>query len=137
KPASVKLLLNGGEKITFPLKNGYFAFQGIPAGTHLIEVSAPGFFFSPLRVDVSARLHGQVRASRSRPEEFSPKREPFSVLGLLKSPMGLMVAFMLIAVVVLPKLMDNIDPEEMKKIQEEMRNRPSPSFSNLLQGARS
>ncbi|EFJ08694.1 hypothetical protein SELMODRAFT_131306, partial [Selaginella moellendorffii] len=152
KPASVKLLLNGGEKITFPLKNGYFAFQGIPAGTHLIEVSAPGFFFSPLRVDVSARLHGQVRASLvetgrvlsgnlvlepMRQEQYFEKREPFSVLGLLKSPMGLMVAFMLIAVVVLPKLMDNIDPEEMKKIQEEMRNRPSPSFSNLLQGARS
>ncbi|KAJ7556335.1 hypothetical protein O6H91_05G078900 [Diphasiastrum complanatum] len=149
KAANVKIILNGGQRITFIRPDGYFSFQGIPAGTHLIEVCAMGYFFSPVRVDVSARLHGQVRASLIetgrvlsdalileplKEEQYFEKREPFSVLGLLKSPMGLMVGFMLLAVFVLPKLMDSIDPEEMKRVQEEMRNRPAPSFSNLLQG---
>jgi hypothetical protein len=61
------------------------------------------------------------------------KREPFSAMGLLKSPMGLMIGFMVVCVFLLPKLMDQIDPEEMKRVQEEMRNKPSP-LSNLLQG---
>ena len=35
-------------------------------------------------------------------------REPFSVMSLLKSPMGLMVGFMVLMVFVMPKLMENI-----------------------------
>jgi hypothetical protein len=36
------------------------------------------------------------------------KREPFSAMGLLKSPMGLMIGFMVVCVFLLPKLMDQI-----------------------------
>ncbi|OAE29547.1 hypothetical protein AXG93_702s1000 [Marchantia polymorpha subsp. ruderalis] len=149
KTANIKVVLNGGEQLTFIRPDGYFAFQGVTAGTHLLEVVAMGYYFSPVRVDVSARLHGQVRAiavetrrtlpdalvlEPLREEFYYERREPFSVVGLLKSPMGLMVGFMLVAVFLLPKLMDSIDPEEMKRVQEEMRNQPAPSFSNLLQG---
>ena len=35
-------------------------------------------------------------------------REPFSVMSLLKSPMGLMVGFMVLMVFVMPKMMENI-----------------------------
>jgi hypothetical protein len=76
-----------------------------------------------VRVDVSSRLQGQVRASlvetgRSLPdslvleplreEYYYEKREPFSAMGLLKSPMGLMIGFMVVCVFLLPKLMDQI-----------------------------
>uniref|UniRef100_A0A0D6QXM7 ER membrane protein complex subunit 7 beta-sandwich domain-containing protein n=1 Tax=Araucaria cunninghamii TaxID=56994 RepID=A0A0D6QXM7_ARACU len=126
----------------------FFSFYNVPAGTHLIEVVAMGYFFSPVRVDVSARLHGKVQAYQTenrrllnelvleplREEYYYEKREPFSPMALLKSPMGLMVGFMVVAVFLLPKLMESIDPEEMKRAQEEMRNQPGPSFANLLQG---
>ncbi|KAL3679889.1 hypothetical protein R1sor_022845 [Riccia sorocarpa] len=95
--------------------------QGMAAGTHLLEVVAMGCYISPVRVDVSARLHGQ-------------RREPFSLVGLLKSPMGLMVGVMVVAVFLLAKLMESIDPEDMKRVQKEMRNQPTPSFNSLLQG---
>ncbi|KAH9566708.1 hypothetical protein CY35_04G143000 [Sphagnum magellanicum] len=148
KTSNIKVVLNGGQKLSFVRSDGSFAFQGVPAGTHLLEVVALGYFFSPVRVDVSSRLQGQVRASlvetgRSLPdslvleplreEYYYEKREPFSAMGLLKSPMGLMIGFMVVCVFLLPKLMDQIDPEEMKRVQEEMRNKPSP-LSNLLQG---
>lgn len=149
KTSNVKISLNSGQKVAFVRPDGYFAFTGIPAGTHLLEVIAPGFLFSPVRVDVSARLNGQLQATLTetrrilseplvleplRVESYYEKREPLSLMGLLKSPMGLMVGFMGIAVFLLPKLMENIDPEEMKRMQEEMRNQPAPSLTSFLQG---
>lgn len=149
KASNVMVILNAGQKVAFIRPDGYFAFPGVPAGTHLLEVVAPGYFFSPVRVDVSARLNGQIQATLTetrrilseplileplREEIYFEKREPFSLMGLLKSPMGLMVGFMAVAVFLLPKLMENIDPEEMKKVQEEMRNQPAPSITNFLQG---
>lgn len=35
-------------------------------------------------------------------------REPFNVMAILKSPMGLMVGFMVVVVFLMPKLMENI-----------------------------
>jgi len=148
KTANMKVVLNGGQQVSFIRSDGSFAFHGVPAGTHLLEVVALSYFFSPVRVDVSSRLQGQVRATYVegnrripeslileplREEYYYERREPFSLLGLLKSPMGLMIGFMLICVVLLPKLMDSIDPEELKRIQETQRNQPSP-LANLLQG---
>eukprot|EP00270_Netrium_digitus_P006441 TRINITY_DN1892_c0_g1_i1.p1 TRINITY_DN1892_c0_g1~~TRINITY_DN1892_c0_g1_i1.p1 ORF type:complete len:206 (-),score=71.28 TRINITY_DN1892_c0_g1_i1:304-921(-) len=134
---AVKIFLDGGERVAFPRTDGRFSLHGVSAGTHLLEVAAIGVFFPPVRLDVSARLNGQVRAAMAedpstllpdplvlipaRTEEYYEKREPLSVLSILKSPMGLMVAFMVVAMVILPRLMDSIDPEEMKKMQEEMR----------------
>jgi hypothetical protein len=63
KTSNIKVVLNGGQKLSFVRSDGSFAFQGVPAGTHLLEVVALGYFFSPVRVDVSSRLQGQVRAS--------------------------------------------------------------------------
>eukprot|EP00250_Pteridium_aquilinum_P034748 c8042_g1_i1 orf=390-1040(-) len=149
KASNVKISLNAGQKVAYIRPDGYFAFHGVPAGTHLLEVIAPGYFFSPVRVDVSARLNGQLQATLTetrriiseplvleplREEIYFEKREPLSLMGLLKSPMGLMVGFMAVAVFVLPKLMENIDPEEMKRMQEEMRNQPAPSLTNFLPG---
>lgn len=152
KSANVQVIWNGGQQKTFVRPDGYFAFQGVTAGTHLIEVFAAGYSFSPVRVDVSARLHGKVRAlavetrryysdalvlEPNRQEGYYEVRETFSALALVKTPMGMMVCFMVVALLVLPRLMDSIDPEEMKKVQEDMRNKPAPSFSSLLQGAKS
>lgn len=35
-------------------------------------------------------------------------REPFSIMSLVKSPMGLMMGFMLVVVFLMPKLMENM-----------------------------
>ncbi|GER51705.1 ER membrane protein complex subunit 7 homolog [Striga asiatica] len=115
-------------------------------GTHLIEVAAIGFFFSPVRVDVSARNPGKVQAALTenrrvlselvlepmREEQYYEIREPFSVMSIVKSPMGLMIGFMVIVVFLMPKL---VDAEELKRAQEEMGNQGVPSIANFLAGA--
>lgn len=149
KTSDVKVVLNGGQRITFLRPDGYFSFHNVPAGTHLIEVAAIGHFFSPVRVDVSARNPGKVQAALTenrrslnelvleplREEQYYEIREPFSIMSLVKSPMGLMVGFMLIVVFLMPKLVENMDPEEMRRAQEEMRSQGVPTLSNLLPGA--
>ncbi|XP_021887766.1 ER membrane protein complex subunit 7 homolog [Carica papaya] len=146
KLSNVKVRLNGGQNVTFLRPDGYFSFHNVPAGTHLIEVDAIGFFFSPVRVDVSARHPGKIQAALTenrrglaelvleplREEQYYEIREPFSIMSIVKSPMGLMVGFMVIVVFLMPKLMENIDPEEMRRAQEEMRNQGVPSLSSLL-----
>ncbi|KAH6761415.1 EamA-like transporter family [Perilla frutescens var. frutescens] len=146
KVSNVKIILNGGEKVTFVRPDGYFSFHNVPAGTHLIEVAALGYFFSPVRVDVSARHPGKVQAALTEnrralselvleplaEEQYFEIREPFSVLSLVKSPMGLMIGFMVIVMFLMPKL---VDPEELKRAQEEMGNQGVPSIANFLSGA--
>ncbi|XP_073050744.1 ER membrane protein complex subunit 7 homolog [Primulina eburnea] len=146
KLSNVKVILNGGQKVTFLRPDGYFSFHNVPAGTHLIEVAAIGYFFSPVRVDVSARNPGKVQAALTetrraltelvleplQEEQYYEMREPFSVTSIFKSPMGLMVGFMVIVMFVMPKL---VDPEELKRAQEEMGNQGVPSLANLLTGA--
>ncbi|XP_070038704.1 ER membrane protein complex subunit 7 homolog isoform X2 [Nicotiana tomentosiformis] len=179
KASNVKVLLNGGQRVTFLRPDGYFSLypsymsmcmqrargrlccyfsnsltldfksHNVPAGTHLIEVSAIGYFFSPVRVDVSARNPGKVQAALTEnrrslielvleplgDEQYYEIREPFSIMSLVKSPMGLMVGFMLVVMFLMPKLVENMDPEEIRKAQEEMRSQGVPSLSSLLPGA--
>ncbi|CAL9227685.1 unnamed protein product [Arabidopsis halleri] len=150
KFSNIKVILNGGQHVTFLRPDGYFTFHKVPAGTHLIEVYAMGYFFSPVRVDVSARHRGKVQATLTetrrsltelvleplRAEQYYEMREPFSVMSILKSPMGLMVGFMVVVVFLMPKLMENIDPEEMKSAQEQMRSQGVPSLTSLLPASR-
>ncbi|KAK3020357.1 hypothetical protein RJ639_047810 [Escallonia herrerae] len=126
-----------------------FSSHNVPAGTHLIEVAAVGYFFSPVRVDVSARNPGKVQAALTenrrglnelvleplRDEQYYEIREPFNIMSLVKSPMGLMVGFMVIVMFLMPKLVENMDPEEMRRAQEEMRSQGVPSLANLIPGA--
>ncbi|KAI4376882.1 hypothetical protein MLD38_014590 [Melastoma candidum] len=149
KISDAEVTLNGGSRITFLRPDGYFSFHNISAGTHLIEVSVIGYFFSPVRVDVSARNPGKVQAALTetrrslselvleplREEHYYEIREPFSIMSLVKSPMGLMVGFMLFAMFLMPKLAENMDPEEMRRTQEEMRSQGVPSLANMLPGA--
>lgn len=150
KASNVKIILDGGDHISFVRSDGYFTLVGVSPGPHYLEVSAPGASFHPVRLDVSARRKGEVTAMVIKEEEsfiipcdplvlephaaeaYFEKREPITVWGFLKSPMGMMVAFMAVVVFLLPRLMDSIDPEEMKQMQEEMKRQPTPSISTLL-----
>lgn len=148
KLTGAKVVLNGGQHVTFLKPDGYFSFNNVPAGTHLIEVAAIGYFFSPVRVDVSARNPGKVQAALTenrrglnelvlepfKEEQYYEIREPFSIMSIVKSPMGLMVGFMVVVVFLMPKMVENMDTEEIKRAQEEMRNQGIPSLANLLPG---
>eukprot|EP00897_Mesotaenium_endlicherianum_P008620 jgi/Mesen1/7787/ME000408S06891 len=124
KPSETKVILDGGVRMTIPRLDGYFSFSEVAPGTHLVEVVAMGVYFPPVRLDVSARLRGQVRAAyvedprRLLPDplvlsplsiqEYYEKREPLSLWKLMWTPAGMMVTFLIVVVVILPKMLDGI-----------------------------
>ncbi|KAF6152832.1 hypothetical protein GIB67_025850 [Kingdonia uniflora] len=86
-----------------------FVEKNMPAGAHLIEVTSIGYFFSPVHVDASGRNAGSIQAILTENRSLSELiKEPFSILSLVKSPMGLMMCFMVVVVFLMPKLVENI-----------------------------
>ncbi|XP_019249020.1 PREDICTED: ER membrane protein complex subunit 7 homolog isoform X2 [Nicotiana attenuata] len=131
KASNVKVILNGGQRVTFLRPDGYFS------------LSLSGF---QVRVDVSARNPGKVQAALTEnrrslielvleplsEEQYYEIKEPFSIMSLVKTPVGLMIGFTLFVMFLMPKLAENMDPEEIRRTQEEMRNQGVPTLSSLL-----
>ncbi|CAI5510057.1 unnamed protein product, partial [Closterium sp. Naga37s-1] len=100
--------------------------SALSPGAHTLQVSAPGAFFLPVTLQVSAKHAGNFRAMVIREqgpaslsidpliispfaaEEYFERRQPFSIWTIVKSPMGIMICFMLVVMVVLPRLADSI-----------------------------
>eukprot|EP00243_Klebsormidium_subtile_P006802 TRINITY_DN293_c0_g1_i1.p1 TRINITY_DN293_c0_g1~~TRINITY_DN293_c0_g1_i1.p1 ORF type:complete len:204 (-),score=24.35 TRINITY_DN293_c0_g1_i1:93-704(-) len=147
KPASIKILLDGGRYVAFPRIDGYFAFYDIPSGSHILEVVALGYYFAPLKIDASSK-RGEVRASLAEnhrrvlpqplvltpimPVSYYEIRQPVTVWTFAKNPMVLMMAFSLFAIYGLPAMTAGMDPEEIKAVQEQMKT--SGGLGALLTG---
>lgn len=134
-----KVLLNGGEHIALVRADGTFEFHELPAGTYVAEPFMVDYVFSPIRIDVSTRERGRIRVTSTtgrqeklpyplqiRPErkaEYFQQREPYNFWGLLKNPMVIMMGITAFMVIVMPRMMSNMDPEEleeMKRMQSKM-----------------
>ena len=86
-----------------------------------------------MRVDVSAKTQGKLRALMTHnrlplpfpiPIEplvanpvFFEKREGFNWSGMLMNPMVLMMGVTVLIMFVFPKMMQNMDPEQLKEMQ--------------------
>jgi len=152
-PTSTMVL--DGEPRTLSRVDGSFSIDGVAPGIHVLEAASPMFDFPVLTVSVSEdgqilgtflfnkkrreMRHPFVLQAVSRPVYFEP-RKTISVMSILGNPMLLMMGFMLLVTYALPKLQEGMDPEELKKMQEEMKknqaSQPDPQkmLSNLFGG---
>lgn len=156
-PPSAKLVLeleHGVVPVTTIVKaDGSWALLEVPPGTHMLHVAALGYVFPVYRIDVSAKHHGRTRISFAEDkrqvleepfvlepykeaEYFEPRQE-FSIASLFKNPMYLMMAVSIVMMFLLPKMMENMDPEELKQMQERMAAMQSGGggFSEALKQA--
>jgi len=141
KYVDARVLLNGGERVALVRADGSFRFDDVQVGrSYLVEAVMKGQVFAPVRVTVSGSKGsgGAVKVKAHLPTPTSPRvtyplqlrstraavyysvREPVNWLGLLKNPMAIMMIVTLVMVVVMPRMMNNMDPaelEEMKKMQ--------------------
>jgi len=136
-PSEIKVILNGGQYSTFVRVDGGFALQDVSAGTHWLEVVCAKYAFDPVTIHVSAKHNGRIKATvfddpsfelryplRLQPvrvAQYFEIREPFSFGAYLKNPMVLMMGVTLLIGFVMPKLAANVDPEEMKRVQAELK----------------
>ncbi|TMW69341.1 hypothetical protein Poli38472_001497 [Pythium oligandrum] len=149
KVAPYRILLNGGEQVTYARADGAFVFRDITPGRYVIDIPAEDRLFSQYKVDIAE--DGVVRAieyqypgaPKARAEyplavepvaefEYFEEREKFSILQLIMNPSFLTIIVPVGLLYLLPKLSEAMmDPEEFKKAQEEMGTQDP---SALLQG---
>jgi hypothetical protein len=157
----VRVVINAGAYVSLPRQDGSFTFHAvspprragcpcrhevapcllaspwcaqIPPGSYLLEVYDTQRVWPTVRVDVSAKTQGKLRALMTHnrlplplplPLEplvakpsFFEKREGFKISSILMNPMAIMMGVTLLIMVVMPKMMANMDPEQLKEMQQ-------------------
>jgi len=142
-----KVFLNGGEELAFLRSDGSFTLHSVQPGTHILDFTLGNFILPQVRIDISLKKRGKIRASvsengkievlpypllldpRGKAKYFVP-REEYSMLGMLKNPMVIMMLVVGVMAFVLPKL---ADPEQMKEQMQQLSgdNGQPPSISGL------
>ncbi|KAJ4494349.1 hypothetical protein C8R41DRAFT_919316 [Lentinula lateritia] len=127
------------------LKDGSFVIPNVPSGTYLLSVISHDYQFEQMRVDVKDSISFEepvveIRpyvlgtpmspastillpypiklSARQRFNYFVP-RDSFNIMGMLKSPMILMMVFAGALVLGMPYLMKNMDPESLAEFKRE------------------
>ncbi|CAZ80224.1 unnamed protein product [Tuber melanosporum] len=138
---SLTLTTTGTTKRTLIRRDNTFSFRDVPEGSYLLDVQCQTHQFAPLRVDVNGQgevvVHQTFRGNewrnkgerKSYPIEIQPVRpidyyvvrESFNPTKLLGSPMVLIALFTLVMIVMLPKLMDQMDPEFKAELEAQQR----------------
>ena len=152
-PATTEVVLNGGEYRTYTRPDGSFVFHDVKPGVYLLDVLSIEYIFSQVKLNLPTAVESGIRCLEYRypgaakqpipyPLELVPHvkqayfevRETPGLHTLFRNPMMLMLLFTGAVVVLMPKMMDNMDPEEMKKMQEQMgaAQDPASMLKNLF-----
>ncbi|KAL1935198.1 hypothetical protein VTP01DRAFT_4338 [Rhizomucor pusillus] len=143
---STRAVLDGGKYTALIRADGQFEFNDIAPGSYLLEIQSADFIFPKVRVDIQAddakvrgayTQYGSLWDSRGfsldYPFELRAKAtanyfttpQKFNLLGMFKNPMFLMIGFSAVMMLVLPKMMANMDPEMMKEMNQAQTGMPS------------
>jgi len=130
----VRVVLNGGAYSAIPRQDGSFVIHSVRPGTYLLEVQDVQSIWPMVRLDVSAKAAGKLRALLTHNRQpvpfplpleplvakpvFFEKREGFQWSAMLMNPMVIVMGVTLLIMVVFPKMMANMDPEQLKEMQE-------------------
>ncbi|KAK6523911.1 hypothetical protein TWF281_001876 [Arthrobotrys megalospora] len=135
--------------------NGAFKFQDVKPGSYLLEVNCRTHLFPSLRVDVSSdglvEVYGTFRGNewsnkgerRPHPIDISPVkgsdffiiREGFNPMKLLSNPMILIAIVAIGGMTLMPKMVENMDPETRAEFEKQQQNSVlSNAQNNPLQG---
>ena len=151
RPEPVKVVLNQGEYSTFTRFDGSFRFHDVSPGIYMVSVLDTKHHFGDMKIDVKSNgkiralfyaYPGAPKAATAYPLVFRHKadyqyfvaRPQLSVFSIFKHPMILMMVPMMLIMVCLPKMMDNMDPEEKERMRKQMQNEDPREMLNKLWG---
>lgn len=124
--------------------SGEFVFHNLSEGSYLLWVNSAvlsvdkkyaitiqdsqievreAFTGHDLVTDLGPRVSYPIAVSPVYRTEFVVPRQAFSLFGMLKSPMMLMSIGSMFMVFILPKVVENIDPETIQQVQEHHQQR--------------
>ena len=143
---TTRISLNNAEYTTYSRSDGSFVIYNVPPGIHQIDIHSPSHHFGQVKVQLLEEsmdapkcleytYPGAVKNPIKYPlvltpyatyDYFEPKRG-FSIFGLLKNPMVLMMLVSAGLMMGMPKLMENLDPEEKEVMRKQMQAQSNPT----------
>ncbi|EKX54339.1 hypothetical protein GUITHDRAFT_149982 [Guillardia theta CCMP2712] len=147
----LRVMLDGGKQQAIARADGSFTIYDVSEGVHSLDVDAPGWIFEQIKIDVHYKRNElKVRASFNGDNVGKPvkypltlqpsirvkyfeEREKFDPTVYLKNPMVVMGIIAALMAFVMPKMVENMDPEEVKKLREEMKK--TGGTANALKSA--
>ncbi|KAF9910600.1 hypothetical protein EC991_006159 [Linnemannia zychae] len=142
-----RVLLSGGQFSSMVTKDGKFRFTNVPEGTYLLEVQSPQYIYPTIKVTLAGKetkanlvsfgfdwsnndnpLQLPLTLVPRAPSSYFIPREGFKISSLFANPMMLMMGFSVIMLFVMPKMMANMDTEQMEEIQGMQEDMQMPSF---------
>ncbi|XP_063674797.1 ER membrane protein complex subunit 7 homolog [Bolinopsis microptera] len=146
---------NFGEYHGYAQQNGSFVIPNVKPGSYIVEVLNPNYIIAPVRVEISSKASGRIRARKVdyvQPNEvmlvkypltfrvadrtnFFEKRETWHITDVFSSPMVPMLLLPVFFMLVLPKIKDMQDPETKKELEDAskmMSNPQMPDMSDML-----
>lgn len=146
-----RVIVNHGEFLGFIKSDGSFVVSNLPAGSYLVEVTHPDYFYEPIRVDITSKgkmrarkvnylsasavhqLNYPLRFKAKAPYKYFHIRETWKVTDFLFNPMVLMMVLPLLLLLVIPKMVNVADPETQREMQNmQMPNMQMPELSEMM-----
>ena len=143
---STRLTLNDGTFSTYTLPDGSFTFYRVPPGVHLLDVQSREHHFSQVKIQLLSDsmdspkcieyiYPGAPKQSIDYPlvltahasYQYYEPRQGFNLYGIFKNPMLLMMLVMGGMMVLMPKMMEGLDPEQKEQMQRQMELQQDPS----------
>jgi ER membrane protein complex subunit 7 len=151
---TTKITLNSGEYTTYSRTDGSFVIYNVPPGIHQLDVHSKEYHFGQIKIQLledsmdappkcleyaypgaTKRVipYPLVVYARGTYQYFEMKKG-FSIFSILKNPMVLMMVFSVGMMVVMPKMMEGLDPEEKARMKQQMeaQNDPTKMFSQMF-----
>jgi ER membrane protein complex subunit 7 len=152
---TARITLNHDEYTTFSRNDGSFIIYNVGPGIHQLDIQNAAFHFPQIKVQLLEEsmttpkcleyaYPGATKNPVPYPLVLTPyaafnyfeQRKGFSIFVILKNPMFLMMGFSALMMFFMPKMMENLEPEEKERMmqQMEMQKDPTKMLSSFFGG---
>lgn len=149
---TASITLNHGEYITYSRDDGSFVIYNVEPGTHQIDIHSSVFHFGQVKVQllegfmdtpkcleysyIGATKHSipyPLELTAYASHEYFEQRKGFSIFAIFKNPMFMMMLFSVCMMLLMPKMMEGLEPAEKERMKQqmEMQKDPSKMFSQI------
>ena len=147
---STRLTLNDGTFSTYTLPDGSFTFHHVPPGVHLLDVQSREHHFSQVKIQLlpeamespkcieyiypgapKQTIPHPIELTAHASYQYYEPRQGFNIFGIFKNPMLLMMLVMGGMMFMMPKMMENLDPEQQEQMKRQLEMQQDPSKVSL------
>lgn len=143
---TTRINLNNAEFTTYSRADGSFSIYNVPPGVHQLDIHSTEYHFGQIKIqlledsmDTPKCLEYTYAGALKQPAKYPmvlyphatyqyfEARKGFSIFSLVKNPMVIMMIFSVGLMVLMPKMMEGLDPEEKARMKQQMEAQKDPT----------